>query len=211
MSSFRAARRAKTDEPTKGRTDEPEDAAKPVRRGAGRAAAAARTFFQWLEKVPRIFPTIGKSAEGFSNGWKNARGPSPAPLGRSWEVRFPIAPRLGHGARKESRPRWGEPSENRTLAARAERGRNDERTNRRNGRTTGGRDDGRRALGDAASCRVFAQGGGAREAGGRGGEVRGACKRDGRGGGICGAVPCLGCRADSPRRGPGPRTGHRRR
>ena len=41
--------------------------------------------------------------------------------------------------------------------------------------------------------------------------VRGACKTGGRGAGICGAIPCPGCKADSPGRRPGPRTGRRRR
>ncbi len=41
--------------------------------------------------------------------------------------------------------------------------------------------------------------------------VRGACKTGGRGAGICGAIPCPGCKADSPGRRPAPRTGHRRR
>ena len=92
-----------------------------------------------------------------------------------------------------------------------------EGTKRRKDEPTKRKDDGRtgRRAGGLGGCgilpRFCARGG--RKGSGRagGGGVRGACKRDGRGGGICGAVPCLGCRADSPRRGPGPRTGHRRR
>lgn len=59
-------------------------------------------FFQWLEKGLRIFPMVGKSARGFSNGWKNGG------CGRGGRRRDAAAVKSEKGGRdvRDTRDEW---------------------------------------------------------------------------------------------------------